>query len=292
MSLGNYFLKITVDMTRTRPKKKLTGQSGEASALEMFECEDASCSSTDTDIFKAMDKLSENITKVIDAKINTVLAAIRDQTTQIQALGTRVGEAEDRIAGIETTTESLQAKVTSLEKQVSGMLDHIDDLDNRGRRCNIRVVGLTEGTEGADPVRYMEKWIPDYLKLTSKGGRVKLDRAHRSLAPKPGSNQRPRPIILKLHTFSDKQQVMNTARRLGVDPDQPARTGPRISFFNDYSAAVVRKRKAFHSVKERLKKMGIVYALIYPATLKWTVNGTEKRFDTPEAAAAFVDSLG
>lgn len=55
-------------------------------------------------------------------------------------------------------------------------LEHIDDLDNRGRRCNIRVVGLTEGSEGSD------------------------------------------------------------------------------SFFNDYSAALVKKRKAFQDMKELLKK--------------------------------------
>lgn len=97
---------------------------------------------------------------------------------------------------------------------------------------------------------------------------------------------------MKFHNFTDKQRVMDAARRLGTDPDHPVRTGPRIYFFNDYSVAVVKKRKAFDEVKDQLKKINIGYALMYPATLKMTVNGTEKRFDTPESAAVFVKSLG
>ncbi len=98
-------------------------------------------------------------------------------------------------------------------------------------------------------------------------------------------------MIVKFHNFTEKQRVMNAARHLGTEQDHPAHTAPRISFFNDYSATVVKKRKAFDEVKDHLKKMNISYALIYPATLKMTVNGTDKRFNTLEEAAAFVDSL-
>lgn len=300
MSLENYFSKIPDNMPRTRtktikskPAQESTEQSEEANIMPAAEDEGANCcSSIDPNTLKALDKITDNITKVIDAKVDTVLAAIREQTTQIQALGARVGEAEGRIMSVEDATDSLQAKVTQLEKQVSGMLEHIDDLENRGRRCNVRLVGLPENAEGTDPVKFIETWLPSYLKITTKTGRIKLDRAHRSLAPKPDPKQRPRSIIMKFHNFSDKQRVMNAARRLGTEPDQPARNGPRISFFNDYSAAVVKKRKAFDEVKDRLKRINIDYALMYPATLKMTVNGVEKRFDAPEAAAAFLDSLG
>ncbi|KAK1879477.1 LINE-1 retrotransposable element ORF1 protein [Dissostichus eleginoides] len=142
-----------------------------------------------------------------------------------------------------------------------------------------------------DPVRFIEKWLPDYLKMTTRKGKIKLDRAHRSMAPKPGPEQRSRPIILKFHNFADKQLVMNAARKLGLEPCRLAHTGPRISFFNDYSAAVVKKCKAFDEIKYRLRKKSIDYALIYPATLKVMINGTERRFDTPEGAAAFAESL-
>ncbi len=78
---------------------------------------------------------------------------------------------------------------------------------------------LPEGTEGSDPVHFIEKWLPDYLKITTKAGRIKLDRAHRSLAPLPGPTQRPRPVIIKFHNFTDKQRVLNAARHVGTDHD-------------------------------------------------------------------------
>lgn len=255
---------------------------------------DASPGYVEPDIVQALDRITDNLTKVIDSKISTVLEAIKEQTSQLQAVATRVGEAEKRIADVEATATSSEAKLTRLEKQVNDMREHIDDLENRGRRCNIRIVGVAEGLEGSDSVKFFEKWIPDHLQMDTKAGRLKLDRAHRSLAPKPGAGQRPRPLIVKFHNFTDKQRVMEAARRLGArrsNHDGTTNTGPRISFFNDYSAEVVRRRKAFDDIKARLRKMNVDYALLYPATLKVTVNGTQRRFDNPKEAAVLLSSL-
>ncbi|CAB1459684.1 unnamed protein product [Pleuronectes platessa] len=131
------------------------------------------------------------------------------------------------------------------------MADHIDAtsvwLGQPRRRLHLppSLPSAEGGREGK--VTFMD------LNLTTKSGKIKLDRAHRSLAPRPGTNQRSRPIIMKLHNFADKQRVVvqtrrqvKPARRLGAD--QPA-DRIRVSFFNDYSAAVARKRKAFDEVK-------------------------------------------
>lgn len=303
MSLDDYFSK----MPHAKSKKKTasavhascaaesaTAETKEANAnvsdIEATAEAEETGSDVNPSILSALSKITDKITKSLDAKVDTVLAAIREQTSQMQALAARVVDAETRISGVEDTTDALQAKVTQLEKQMTVMADHIDDLENRSRRCNLRLVGLPEGTEGKDAVAFMETWLTSYLNLTTKTGRIKLDRAHRSLAPKPGTNQRARPIIMKLHNFADKQRVMAAARRLATEPNQPA-DRIRVSFFNDYSAAVVKKRKAFDEVKSCLRSKNVDYALLYPATLKLSVNGSEKRFNTPEAAATFVASL-
>lgn len=105
---------------------------------------------------------------------------------------------------MEDTMDVLQAKVTKLKKQITNMADHIDDLENRSRRCNLCLVRLPEGTEGKNRITFMETWFPSYLNLTTKTGKMKLDCAHRSLALRSGTNQRGRPII-QLHNFVDKQ---------------------------------------------------------------------------------------
>ena len=88
---------------------------------------------------------------------------------------------------------------------------------------------------------------------------------------------------MKFHNFTDKQRVMNAACHLSAESDHSAHTGPRISVFDDYSAAVVKTCKAFDDMKDQLKRMNIDYALMYPATIRMSVNYTDR---------GLVDSLG
>ncbi len=108
----------------------------------------------------------------------------------------------------------LQATVADLQKKVSYMSAHIDDLENRGRRCICVYLGCQREPKAVIRCIFFEKWLPDYLKITTKAGRIKLDRAHRSLAPLPGPAQRPRPVIIKFHNFTDKQRVLTAARHV------------------------------------------------------------------------------
>lgn len=75
-----------------------------------------------------------------------------------------------------------------------------------------------------------------------------------------------------------------------MQPNQPT-DRIRVFFFKDYSAAVAKKCKAFDEVKSWLRRKKVDYVLLYPASLKLTISGKEKRFNTPEAAATYVDSL-
>ena len=59
--------------------------------------------------------------------------------------------------------------IKAVEKQVCEMAEHIDDFDNRGRRSNIRVVGLPENSEGTRSVKFFEEWIPGYLQMDTNG---------------------------------------------------------------------------------------------------------------------------
>ncbi|KAE8282564.1 hypothetical protein D5F01_LYC19975 [Larimichthys crocea] len=246
---------------------------GEPSVSSGMPSADANSGSMESDIVQALDRITDNLTKAVVA---------------------RVGEAEKRIADVEAAATSSEARLAYLEKQVHDVREHIDDLNNRGRRCNIRIVGLPEGSEGSDSVKFFERCIPEFLQMDTKAGRLKLDRAHRSLALKPGTGQCPRPLIVKFHNFTDKQRVMEAACRLGSrrsNQEDPTHKEPRISFFNDYSVEVVWRCKAFDDIKAQLRKMNMDYALLCPDTLKVMVNGTQRRFDTPKEAASLLHSL-
>lgn len=236
---------------------------------------------------QTIQEITANITRVIDEKLGPLSQTIQAHAQQLKKVEERTTETENRIAAAEHITESVETRVQVLEKQIQSMAEHIDDLENRGRRKNVRVIGLPEDAEGSNPTKFFESWIPDLLGLETKAGRVKIERAHRTLAPKPGPNQRPRPVLIRFHNFADKQRVLDAARRSGTVKYQES----SIMFFQDLSAAVVRKRKGFEDVKKRLRDIGTKYMMLYPATLKIVHGGEARSFDSPAKAMAFVDTL-
>ncbi|MEQ2165824.1 hypothetical protein GOODEAATRI_021204 [Goodea atripinnis] len=96
-------------------------------------------------IVRVLAALTENLTRVFDVKIATVLEAINKQTAQMIAVDARVEEAEQRIADVETVATDSETNIADMEKQIKRMLECIDELDNRGRRRSVRVIGVPEG---------------------------------------------------------------------------------------------------------------------------------------------------
>lgn len=86
----------------------------------------------------------------------------------------------------------------------------IEDSNNRAHRNNIRIVGVTEGTEGRDIYAFLHKLIPTVLKLTFDMP-FEIERAHRVPKQAPLNNKWPRPIILKVLRFQQVSQIMEAA---------------------------------------------------------------------------------
>lgn len=318
MSLDNYFKRNTANMGKPRGKKTDGGDENQHAEQEASG-DDANTSSNpapadanniiqaltsvidskvtgitekiemiETSITKVVDKKIADVTKMIDSRLHSVLEAVAARDTEIQALSARMNINEEQIALMDQTTTASAAKITTLEKQVKQLQDRVDQQENHSRRCNIRLLGIEERAEGTNAVKYLEKWIPEFLQLETANGKIVLDRAHRSLAPTPSVGQRPRPLIVKFHYYSDKVRVMDAARLRRLDG---ALRQQRIHFFHDYSAEVVRKRKAYDSVKTRLRELKVEYALLYPDVLRVRTTEGYRRFSSPGEASVYVRSL-
>lgn len=184
-------------------------------------------------VTQTMDKKIADVTQMIETRLASVLEAVADRGTEIQALTARMDTANEQMEAIDQTAAASEDKILTLEKQIKQLKERTDQLENHSRRCNVRILGITEREEGTNAVKYLERWIPEYLHLDTAEGRIILDRAHRALGPMPPIGQRPRPIIVKFHYYSDKVRVMEAARRHHQN-ETPRQQ--RILFFNDYSA--------------------------------------------------------
>lgn len=292
MSLKNFWPHSFDKMGRTRgnkDKKDVPSEPGdETQDGDQVEVEIAA--GLDPALAEALGVMTSNIIKVIDEKLSPLGETVHRHATELQAASKRLDEAEARLLAVENSAAAQDPRIVELEKQVSALTESLDMAENYSRRLNIRVVGLAEDTETGQPVEFFESWLPRVLKMTTKAGRIKLERAHRTRAPKPSPNRSPRSLLLRFHTFRDKQRVMEAARRASQDGGLTY-NGARVSFYSDFSATVMKKRKAYDAVKQRLRERGLPYAMLFPATLQVSHGESKKRFSTPEEVCAFIDSL-
>ncbi|KAL1276429.1 hypothetical protein QQF64_036052 [Cirrhinus molitorella] len=208
----------------------------------------------------------------------------------IKEVKERVKEAEERISGAEDEIVQLSARANSLETQVKKLTDKVDDMENRNRRNNVRLVGLPEKED-----MFLEAWIPKILEMDSSTLLV-IERAHR-VGPQRNKDARitrreastpPRTLIMKFLNFRQKEQVLRVARSKGVISYKEH----TLRFYPDVSAEVHKKQKAYNGVRQKLRERGIgKHRVIYPARLLLTHQEKSRVFDTPAAVENFIEEL-
>lgn len=234
---------------------------------------------------KLTQEVTECVGRILEDKLCKFAGALDAIASRIEDNTKRISEAEHRVSDIEDNATEMGNKLKETEKLVRVLLEKVDDLENRSRRDNIRIVGLKEGYEGSQPNVFFASWLPKVLELSTVKGHFKIDRAHRSLGPQRGD--RPRPVIIKLHNFTDKQRIMSAMkikRHLEVD-------GQKVFIHQDLSSMVKEKRRGFNKACEDLIKRGIRFTMRFPALLCFTHEGKKYSFQNPQSAQASLDAL-
>lgn len=240
-----------------------------------------------TDTTALIHEVTQSFSNAMDKKLSKISETLERISSTLEGQSKRIAEAEQRVSDVEDTVVGLEARLAEAEKKFKTMTDSVDDMENRSRRDNIRILNLEEGTEGKRPIQFFESWLPTVLSLEASPGtksRIKIDRAHRSLGPR---GARPRPVIIKLHNSRDKPRIIAAVRaKQNLEYE-----GERIFIHQDLSTAVRERRRAFNTVCRALIEKGIRFNMRFPATLTVHHNGTEHRFDSPGGAETFLNTL-
>lgn len=237
------------------------------------------------DVFSAISACNSTLSTLTShiSDLRSDMSLIRHD---LQSINERVKGAEDRIGGLEDQLPPLHADMKRASQQIAYLLTKVDDLENRSRRNNIRLVGVPEKSEGRDPVAFFEAWLTDLVGRDCLSTHFSIERAHRvpMRAPPPGAP--PRPILLKLLHFRDRDAALRKAREKGdltID-------GHKVSLFPDFSGEIQRQRMQFQDIKKRLRGIGIPYSMQYPARLRVAALNNTHFFDTPKAALTWLDA--
>ncbi len=223
--------------------------------------------------------------KDIGSKFDGVLTVINGIKSDFKDFAARLEQAEDRIGNIEDDIAGEKTKTAMLEKQVSELTSKVDDLENRSRRSNLRLVNLPEKVEKGNAVAFLEKWLPDVLGPETFPAPLVIERAHR--LPGAPQSSAPRVMIMKFLNFNDKIRVMQAARKKGKIMYE----NHHVMFFQDISTELHKKRKRFDDVKQHLRDLKIDYGIIYPAKLRLIHQGKPHVFADPTGVESFIKDL-
>lgn len=198
-----------------------------------------------------------SIRQELHTTVSSLQSASSQNTKRIDDLEQAANEWSSSVMSLETTVERLQSEVCNLKKKCL-------DLEGRSRRQNIRLIGIEEGREGGNPRQFCATALKEILDLQDA---PRLDRGHRSLAPKPRDGERPRPFIVRVHHGDVKDHIL----RLSSQKKQLYYQGKRVFIFPDFAPEVARRRAAFADVKRLLKDIpDVKFGLRFPAYLRIT----------------------
>ncbi|KAL7381399.1 hypothetical protein ABVT39_005072 [Epinephelus coioides] len=225
--------------------------------------------------------------KMLDSKLANVIKPVSEVAERLDGLIERMVTVEQRVSVLEDESATTMPWVGALETQLKKALEHLENFENQGQRQNVRIVGLKEGTEGKTLVDFFEKGIPDVLNM--QDDRIQIERAHctgpwKRLASKEG----PRAVLVKLHNYTDRQRILYAARNKGTIKVD----GGNVSFYQDFSMEVVRRRKESANACKLLRGAGIRYSFLYPAVIKtFHPDGSSSAFSTLEEINDYISKL-
>ncbi|KAL7841818.1 hypothetical protein SRHO_G00255090, partial [Serrasalmus rhombeus] len=211
---------------------------------------------------------------------------------RVASAESRLDEVEQRVSTSEDTANSLTAHIAALQRTADQLQAKTDDLENRGRRKNVRIVGLTEQVEGNVPLaKFLQDMLPTWLDLPTHTGPLEIERAHRVLAPSRGSraaqSSSPRTILVRFLRYADRELILGAARKKRAI----LYNGCRLRFYADFSVEIIRQRRQFETVGRAFAQRNMFRGFAYPAKLRCLHEGKIRLFDDPEKASAFLSSL-
>ncbi|KAF3847177.1 hypothetical protein F7725_020205 [Dissostichus mawsoni] len=233
------------------------------------------------DIRRIVREVIQDEVSSLKTDIQLAIAPVRAELDECK---TQLADHEEGLNTLAARIDSLEARSTQLAKDNAKLQLKTDDLENRGRRCNLRIVGIPEGVEQGKPTTFISNML--HKLFTGPGGLEKapvLDRAHRVPASRPKDGERPRSFLWKVHLFQVKEEILKLSRQKG----KLVLGGTQIFIFPDYSADLDKRRAAYNEVKAVLRKADVRYGLLYPARLRITFGSETRIFDSPQSAMEY-----
>lgn len=206
---------------------------------------------------------------------------------QLHQIAITVHSTESRLGETFQDVHNLKENYDTLQKEHLKLCNKIDDLENRSRRCNLRILGLPETVKGPELFKFIQETLPDLLQISDTCSDMVVERAHRLGPARTSPGDRPRVVIFKSLSYVHKEAIWQASRKR----KNLSWEGSRLLIFQDYSAEVTRARKEFAPLCSTMIKENRKFALLYPARLRLYDGNTFKEFTSAADADGYLREL-
>uniref|UniRef100_F6T450 L1 transposable element RRM domain-containing protein n=1 Tax=Monodelphis domestica TaxID=13616 RepID=F6T450_MONDO len=203
---------------------------------------------------------------------------------QNQSLMTRIKHLEESEMIKQQESIKQTQIINELEENIKYLTEKVTDLENRGRRENLRIIGLPEKPEVNNK---LDMILQEIIKencphVLEQGGKIEIERIHRTPSILNPQKTTPRNVIAKFKSFQVKEKILQEAKKKSF-----RYKGAPIRITHDLAANTLRDRKAWNTIFRKARELGLQPRINYPAKLTIYFQGKVWAFNKIEDFQAF-----
>uniref|UniRef100_K7E3T0 L1 transposable element RRM domain-containing protein n=1 Tax=Monodelphis domestica TaxID=13616 RepID=K7E3T0_MONDO len=205
---------------------------------------------------------------------------------EIQSLRTRIKQLESSDLTRQQDTIKQNKKNEKIEENVKHLIHKTDDLENRSKRDNLRIIGLPEDHDKRKSLNIiLEEIIQENCpEILEQEGKVEIERIHRSSPVFNPQLTTPRNVIAKFKNNQMKEKILQTAKK------KPFRYhGNTVRLTQDLAASTLKDQKAWNTIFQKARELGLQPRIKYPSKLTIFLQGKVWSFNTTEEFQAFIN---
>uniref|UniRef100_A0A8C5R7Q4 Uncharacterized protein n=1 Tax=Leptobrachium leishanense TaxID=445787 RepID=A0A8C5R7Q4_9ANUR len=206
-----------------------------------------------------MENLFKEFSSSLSARLDTVSADIRKD---IQEIGDRTSHLENKMSEMADAHNAMAAAVESLESKLLQCTNKLADLEDRSRRHNLKIRGIPETIHPRDLMAYVTDLFTHLLPGVAPDTLL-MDRIHRIPKPPSAPQKAPRDVILKMHYYKPREDVLRAMRK----PEILGSQYDHLEIYPDFSKVTLQQRRLFRPLTMALRDAGILYRWGFPTKL-------------------------
>uniref|UniRef100_F7F345 L1 transposable element RRM domain-containing protein n=1 Tax=Monodelphis domestica TaxID=13616 RepID=F7F345_MONDO len=189
---------------------------------------------------------------------------------EIQSLRTRIQQLESSDLTRQQGTIKQNQKNEKIEGNMKHLIHKTEDLENRSRRDNLRIIGLPEDH---DKRKSLDIILQEIIKencsnILEQEGKVEIDRIHRSPPVLNPQLTTPRNVIAKFKNYQTKEKLLQAAKKKSFGYH-----GTTVRIIQDLAASTLKKRKEWNMIFRKARELGLQPRINYPAKLDYILTG-------------------